>query len=67
MTGPEAWSRLREGGSLFWSLSSSPEKAVTLLRHLRKEVMILIMLIAFVTFTFVPWKANCLSRSTTSG
>lgn len=65
MVGPEAWSRQRREAA-FLAVFNSPEKAVTLPRHLRKEVMTLVVLIAFVTFTFVPWKANYPTRPTIS-
>lgn len=57
---------MEEGGAASAAVSNSLEKAVTLPRYLRKEVTTLIVLIAFVTFTFVPWKANHPTRPTIS-
>lgn len=62
-----AWSRLSElrDGTFSAELLSPQRRLIALLRLLRKEMMTLIVMITFVTFAFVPWKAVCSTKLST--
>lgn len=62
-----AWSRLSElrNGAFSAELLSPQRRLLALPSLLRKEMMTLIVVITFVAFAFVPWKAVCSTKLTT--